>query len=405
MILPNSGEKLPEIDEKVNVPPPKELGKSEEKTGKLESQSEEDKLMKSVLENDKDKIDDGQMITDSINQGLGSFTPDAMFESVVQNYKQAEKIYGESLIRALSGYEPGYVEKNIKIPEFRREVDKKIKEKFDDLKRKGLIDKEGNILEKGYELSSLVMYTQELDALKTSGIGERPHKKDSIYGERNNIKTFKTGDRFKDIDIKKSVKTSLRRGHTDIYREDLKVFTRQSKASTEIIYAIDSSGSMKGDKIGVSKKAGIALAFKAIEKKDKVGIIVFGKEVKDKVYPTLDFMSILKTLARAKASNETDLANTINEATKMFSSNNTKHLILITDAMPTVGEHPEKDVLSAVANAKAAEVTVSIAGINLDKSGEDLARKIADLGQGKFYLINDLKNMDKIILEDYYGVY
>jgi len=396
-----------ETDEKVNVPPPRDMDKSEEKTWKLDSQSEEDKLMKSVLENDKNEIDDGQVITDSINQGMGSFTPDVMFDKMVQNYKQAEQIYGESMVRALSGYDPSYVEKNIVIPEFRREVEKRIKEKFDDLRRKGLVDREGNILEKGYELSSLVMYAQELDNLKTSGfLGERPNKKDSIYGERNNIKNYKSEDRFKDIDIKKSVKTAIRRGHSELTKDDLKVFTRQNKASTEIVYAIDASGSMKGDKIGMSKKAGIALAFKAIEKKDKVGVVVFGKEVKEKIYPTKDFMSILRSLAKVKASSETDLALTIGESVEMFSPGDmTKHLMLITDAMPTVGLDPEKEVLGEVAKAKAAGITVSIAGINLDGVGEKLARKISDVGEGKFYLIKDLKNMDKIILEDYYNVY
>ena len=33
---------------------------------------------------------------------------------------------------------------------------------------------------------------------------------------------------------------------------------------------------MKGPKIGACKRAGIALAYKAIEEKDKVGLIVFG---------------------------------------------------------------------------------------------------------------------------------
>ena len=405
MTLPENFEL--ESDEKVNVPPPRDMDKSEEKTGKLDSQSEEDKLMKSVLENDKNEIDDGQVITDSINQGMGSFTPDVMFDKMVQNYKQAEQIYGESMVRALSGYDPSYVEKNIVIPEFRREVEKRIKEKFEDLRRKGLIDREGNILDKGYELSSLVMYAQELDNLKTSGfLGERPNKKDSIYGERNNIKNYKSEDRFKYIDIKKSVKTAIRRGHSELTKEDLKVFTRQNKASTEIVYAIDASGSMKGDKIGMSKKAGIALAFKAIEKKDKVGVVVFGKEVKEKIYPTKDFMGILRSLAKVKASSETDLALTIGEAVEMFSPGDmTKHLMLITDAMPTVGLDPEKEVLGEVAKAKAAGITVSIAGINLDDVGEKLARKISDVGEGKFYLIKDLKNMDKIILEDYYNVY
>ena len=38
----------------------------------------------------------------------------------------------------------------------------------------------------------------------------------------------------------------------------------------EIIYGLDASGSMKGNKLKAAKKAGIALAFKAIEEKNTV---------------------------------------------------------------------------------------------------------------------------------------
>jgi Mg-chelatase subunit ChlD len=314
---------------------------------------------------------------------------------------------GESMVRALSGYDPSFIEKNINIPEFRRELDKKIREKIDDMRRKKLIDRDGNILQKGYRLSALIMYTQELDNLSKGGfLGERPNKKDSIYGEKNNIKNYKSHDRYKDIDIKKSVKTSIRRGHATIEKEDLKVFTREHKSSTQIVYAIDASGSMKGEKIGVSKKAGIALAYKAIERKDKVGIIVFGEDVKERLYPTNDFNEILNVLSMVKAASETNLALTIHEGCKLFlDDKSTKHLMLITDAMPTVGMDPKHEVLAEVANAKAQEVTVSIVGINLDRDGEELAREIINISEGQFHIVKDLKNMDKIILEDYYSFY
>ena len=85
MILPDNKDDL-NFGDKVNVPKPNDMKGLEENEGKLESQSEEDKLMKSVLENDKTDIEDGQVLTDSINQGLGSFTPDMMFDQLVKDY-------------------------------------------------------------------------------------------------------------------------------------------------------------------------------------------------------------------------------------------------------------------------------------------------------------------------------
>lgn len=373
----------------------------------MDSQDEEDKLMKSVLEADKDEIDKGQMISDAVNNGINNFTPDMTFDKMVSNYKQAEKIMGESMIRALSGYDPSYIEKNINIPEFRRDLQKKLHEKFDEVRKSGLVDKKGNILDEGYRLSALVMYTKELENLKNhSLLGERPHKKQGLFGEKNEVKDYRKHDRYKSIDVKKTVKTTIRRGHDKILKDDLKAYTYHHKSSMEIIYAIDASGSMKGKKIGVSKKAGIALAYKAIENKDKVGIIVFGDEVREKVLPTRNFTEILARLAKVRASNKTDIACTIKEACDMFSgSNSTKHIMLITDAMPTVGEDPEEEVLKEVSIAKSKDITVSISGINIDDKGEELGRKIAEVSGGKFHIVKDLENMDKIILEDYYSYY
>jgi hypothetical protein len=254
----------------------------EEYSGNLSRQQEEDKLMKSVVENDKETIDKGKLLNQALNNNMDSFIPDMMYKQMVNNYSLAEKIMGQSLIKLISGYDPNYVEKNINIPEFRRELKEKIVNNVEDLKHEGILDKDGGISDQGYKLASLILYTEELDNLIPKGIfGEKVHKKDFLYGIRDNVKPYKKGDRYRDIAIKKSVKLSVRRGHGQIRKKDLKTYERQSKGEINIIYGLDASGSMKGKKIEVCKKAGIALAYKAISEKDKVGLIVFGSDVKD----------------------------------------------------------------------------------------------------------------------------
>src|SRR3990167_4905521 len=98
--------------------------------------------MHSVLENDKQTIDSGKLISDAINYGMSSFTPDMMFEQLVKSYTLAKQIYGESVIRLVSGYEPDYVKKNIGIPEFQRELKEKIQQKIEELKDEGFGGKE-----------------------------------------------------------------------------------------------------------------------------------------------------------------------------------------------------------------------------------------------------------------------
>lgn len=384
----------------------KELGKAEELTGKLSFQQLEDKFMHSVLENDRKTIDSGKLISDAINQGMSSFSPDLMFEQLVKNYSIAKQIYGESIIRLVSGYEPDYIKKNIGIPEFQKELKDKIQQKIEHLKEEGLVGKDYSLSEKGVELASLVLYFEELDKIVSKGfVGEKANKEKFVYGEKENSRLYKKGDRYRDIALKKSVKLAIRRGHNNFENKDLQVHEKQSKGQTYIIYALDASGSMKGKKIEACKKAGIALAYKAINEKDKVGLIVFGSEVKKIIEPTLDFTMLLKEITKVKASKETDIVSTLRKSIEVFPSENiTKHLILITDALPTKGDEPEKSTLEEASIARSKGITISLVGINLDEKGKNLAEKIVELGEGRLYVVRNLENVDKIVLEDYYGV-
>jgi len=378
----------------------------EELTGKLSFQNVENKLMHSVLENDKETIEKGKLISDSINQGLDSFTPDLIYQQLVKNYSMAKHIFGPSLLKLATGYNPDYIKKNINIPEFQKELRFRINKNIEKLKEEGLLGKENEISDKGIELASLVMYFEELDKIIPKGIlGEKIYKRVSIYGSKEDVRNYKKNDRYRDIAIKKSAKLAIRRGHKKLQEKDLRVYERQSRGQSYIVYALDASGSMKGAKIDACKRAGIALAYKAIDERDKVGLIVFGSEIKTTVEPTLDFSYLLKNIVSAKASMETDIVATLRKAIELFPNENiTKHLILITDALPTIGKEPEKETLQEASIARNKGITISLIGINLNEKGKKLAEKIVELGEGKLYIVKNVENIDKIVLEDYYNV-
>ncbi len=389
------------FDKRQQIPEKEEI---EELTGKLSFQKVEKKLMHSVLENDKGTIEKGKLIKDCINQGLNSFTPDLIYQQLVKNYSMAKHIFGPSLLKLATGYNSDYIKKNINIPEFQKELRFRIERNIERLKEQELLEKDNEISEKGIELASLVIYFEELDKIIPKGIlGQKIYKKASIYGSKEDVRNYKKDDRYKDIAIKKSVKLAIRRGHKKLGKKDLKVYERQSRGQSYIVYALDASGSMKGEKIDACKRAGIALAYKAIDEKDKVGLIVFGSEIKTIVEPTNNFSFLIKSITSARASKETDLVATLRKAIELFPPENlTKHLILITDALPTIGKEPEKETLEEVSIARNKGITISLIGINLNEKGKKLAEKIVELGEGKLYIVKDVENIDKIVLEDYY---
>ena len=107
---------------------------------------------------------------------------------------------------------------------------------------------------------------------------------------------------------------------------------------------------MRGEKLNISKKAGIALAYRAINDRNDVGLVIFTSRIEKSIPPTRDFVMLLDELAKIRAGQETDLGITIDHAVSMFErGSTTKHLIIISDALPTRGEDPVRIALEAVA--------------------------------------------------------
>ena len=158
MIYPNIKTKLNKIEP------------IEELTGKL-SISDDKKLMHSVLENDKEKIDEGKLICDAINQGIDSFAPDLMFKDLINKFQMAKQIYGESLIRLITGYNPDYIKKNINIPEFQKELKERIFKKIEQLKDNKILNEDTIISPKTNISSTKVTFLREYFFLaKTNSI-------------------------------------------------------------------------------------------------------------------------------------------------------------------------------------------------------------------------------------------
>lgn len=381
----------------------KDISQGEQAEGKLSKQYTEDKLMNSVLAGDKQTIEHAEMIHEATNRSVGAFTPDLLFASMTKNFSIAKQLYGDKILRLLTGYDPNYIEKNLKIPEFKKELQQAIYETVNQMKDEGLLDKDGMITNSGIELSALVLIKELDNYITKDKTGDKTSKKTSHYGEKAGTRNYRKGDRYKDLNIKKTVHRAIRRGHASLTPDDLVISEREGKGKVSIIYALDASSSMKGSKLDTCKKAGIALAHRAIQEKDEVGLIVFGSEIKETIPPTHDFPLLLNTISRVRASRQTDLKAMIEKSVEIFHPlKSTKHLVILTDALPTVGKEPEDETLRAVGTAKGAGITISIVGIGLDKAGVRLAKEITKIGEGKFNYVKDLKDVGTIVLQDYY---
>ena len=353
------------------------------------------------FDNEVDKKN-AKLLNEAVNHNA-PFMPDELFEKLVKNYQNVEEIYGKTFLNLISGFDPQYIKKNIKIPEFQQLLKKKIEEKVEELREDGLLDKNYHVAEEGFELAAFSLYLEELEQLAAKEtFGLTPSDRKSHYGERGEERRLHHGDSYRNIAVRKSLHQAIKQGHNELQMEDLIAVDRKSTGGAEVIYAIDSSGSMKGDKIAQAKKAGVALAYFALGKKDKVGLISFAREIKEELMPTREFFHLLDTIVKIRSAGETNIAKAIKKSLELFSrEKTTKHLILLTDAFPTAGERPEEESLEAAGLARDQGVTLSLVGLSLDKDGERMAKKLVEIGSGRLFLVKNLTELDRLILEDY----
>ncbi|MFW5852927.1 MAG: vWA domain-containing protein, partial [Nanoarchaeota archaeon] len=346
---------------------------------------------------------DGKLLNEAIDRGI-SFNAEMIFNNIVSKYNNVKEIYGETFIRELSGYDSKYLERNANVPEFQRRIKDHINKRLEDMKKKGLITRAGTPTNDGVKLASISICVRELDNITPKDIiGENVHERSSHYGPKNYGEEGLTKKfSYRDLEIKKTVKTALRRGHNSIKREDMRSVRRKSRGSIYVVYAIDVSGSMKGAKLNVAKKAGIALAYKAISRNDKVGLIAFNSDIVKSFEPMSDFNFFIDNTITLNSSKETNIVHAIERSIELFPSGDmTKHLILITDAVPTVGKADE--TIDAVMRAKSSNITISVVGVKLTE-GIELAQSIVDTSNGNLHVVKNLDSLGSIILEDYYAI-
>ncbi|MFT4312472.1 MAG: vWA domain-containing protein [Candidatus Woesearchaeota archaeon] len=332
---------------------------------------------------------------------MSSFVPDSLFSQMTTQFSQTRQQFGDSILQYATGYDADYLQRNIKIPEFQKQLQKQMNQKARELEDKDFIDDEGSLTQTAKQAALLELYIRELDALQAKGFfGSHTHNIDHVYGERQDVRPYKKGDRFRDVSIKKTAHTALRRLHTSIQPGDFRISTRQSRGDITVLYAIDASSSMRGEKIAAAKRAGMALAYAAIQNNDSVGLIVFSDTVVTHTQITKDFQEFAHALVNVKAQKQTDLACAIDKSIELFeNTQGSKHVIIITDAEGTVGDDPKKRAMDAAYMANEHDISLSIVGVGLEDDA--FARQVAEVGKGKLYIAKNIEKIDLLVLQDY----
>ena len=228
--------------------------------------------------------------------------------------------------------------------------------------------------------------------------GEKKGEIKSNAGQPVDFEKF-NHHRFKQIDIRKSIKMAVRHKHDVVEKNDLVANVLKKKSLTNLFILLDSSGSMIGRKMYLAKRASIALAYKAINDKNKVGFIGFNESIVSKVSLTDSFSMIVSEIVKLKPKGQTNISLAISEAIKELSGlQGIKHIILISDLLESFND---VEVVSKASLAKSLGITISLVTTNVEEKGKTMSNQIVEISRGKYYHLRINNSLENVVLEDY----
>ena len=180
-----------------------------------------------------------------------------------------------------------------------------------------------------------------------------------------------------------------------ITREDIRVAVKDIHSRMDIILVLDLSGTMQQlEKLWCAKESAIALALAATRYGDRVGLVTFSNRAEVAVDLTRSVYRLTRRAIDLELHENafTNIGHGLFKAYQLFSrrlkGDTSQHIILISDGDATAPyPSPQRYALRQVAQIVRKGITISCICINEETADPDLMGKIARIGKGRLYLV------------------
>ena len=163
-----------------------------------------------------------------------------------------------------------------------------------------------------------------------------------------------------------------------------------------LVLVIDRSGSMQGPKIEAAKESARVTA-EVLSPNDYIAVIAFDSEAQVLVRPqrAANRMRISADISRLTAGGGTNIYPGLKDAFEILQGVNAKvkHVIVLSD-----GEAPTDGLSDLIQDMRGARITISCIGVQGADRG--LLSMIADGGEGRLYMVDDLGALPKIFMKE-----
>ena len=156
-----------------------------------------------------------------------------------------------------------------------------------------------------------------------------------------------------------------------------------------IIFIIDTSGSMKANKL-VAVKAAVTKLVNSIQKDQPIGLVSFSEKVTTNVQPTLDFDLVLKQIESLFAGGDTSMYDAIAAGFAIDSFGQPSQIVLLSDGIDTTSSLKLDQLLL---KASTSGIPVNAIGVQVATSQKEILTSITKASGGNYYGVDDVTRL------------
>jgi Ca-activated chloride channel family protein len=168
----------------------------------------------------------------------------------------------------------------------------------------------------------------------------------------------------------------------------------------DIVYVVDVSGSMRGDKLEQAKAA-LRFGVRGLRGQDRFNLIAFStaaRRFRDALAPAEDDAkeAAVAWTNALEATGGTALADALEAALRLPEDDRLKIVVLLTDGLPTVGTTSPREIVDGVATANRGRARVFVFGVGFDQNVAFLDR-IAGMTRGAREYVTPDEDLEAVL--------